>query len=157
MKIENSNICLKSERSSVTFKQKQENLQLWIGDNPETSMNSPPGIIIDISKKAMELHQQISSSNSQCIDTDNEEELVGEDKQKLMLIEAMLTQLLGKKFKFKIPKKIRINSDMPNNRGPSLAGTTSPITDNLEEFLGQIEGLNPSLAGTTSPIRRCHE
>jgi len=127
MKIENSNICLKSERSSVTFKQKQENLQLWIGDNPETSMNSPPGIIIDISKKAMELHQQISSTNSQCIDTDIEEELAGEDKQKLMLIEAMLTQLLGKKFRFKIPKKIRINSDMPINRGvPANQGNGNP-------------------------------
>lgn len=57
MKIENSNISLKSEHSSVTFKQKQENLQFWIGENPEASANSPPGIIIDISKKAMELHQ----------------------------------------------------------------------------------------------------
>jgi len=127
MKIENSNICLKSEHSSVTFKQKQENMQFWIGDNPETSMNSPPGIIIDISKKAMELHQQISSTNSQCIDTDIEEELAGEDKQKLMLIEAMLTQLLGKKFRFKIPKKIRINSDMPINRGvPANQGNGNP-------------------------------
>jgi hypothetical protein len=127
MKIENSNICLKSEHSSVTFKQKQENMQFWIGDNPETSMNSPPGIIIDISKKAMELHQQISSSNSQCIDLDTEEELAGEDKQKLMLIEAMLTHLLGKKFKFKIPKKIRIDNDMPINRGvPANGGVGNP-------------------------------
>ncbi|MGI6587128.1 MAG: hypothetical protein GX301_12940 [Gracilibacteraceae bacterium] len=117
MKIENSNICLKSEHSSVTFKQKQENLQFWTGENPEASANSPPGIIIDISKKAMELHQQISSSNARCIDEDVEEALSEEDKQKLALIEAMLEQLLGKKIKFKIPRKIRVNNDLPNSQG----------------------------------------
>lgn len=127
MKIENSNICLKSESSSATFKQKQENLQFWIGENPETSANNIPGIVVDISNKAMELQQHVSKSKSRCIDDDIDEAMSESDKQKLMLIEAMLTHILGKKFKFKVPKKIRNNSDMPSSQGvPSDNGNGNP-------------------------------
>ncbi|MEA4848577.1 MAG: hypothetical protein VB106_15215 [Clostridiaceae bacterium] len=111
MKIENSNLCLKGEHSSVTFKQKQEDLQFWIGENPETPANNTPGIIIDISQKAMELQQHISSSKSQYI---GEDALSEKDRQKLTLIEIMLEQLLGKKFRFRLLKKIRGN-DMQGN------------------------------------------
>lgn len=127
MKIESSNISLKSESSSVSFKQKQENLQFWIGENPEAQANNTPGIIVDISKKAMELQQHISNSKSQRIDDEINDAMSEKEKQKLMLLEAMLTHILGRKFKFRMPKKIRNNSNTPVNQGvPANNGNGNP-------------------------------
>ena len=121
MKIDNSSVCLKGEHSSVTFKQKQESLQFWTGENPEAQANNTPGIIIDISQKAMELQQHISS-RSQYIGEDFEEALSEKDRQKLTLIEIMLEQLLGKKFRFRIPKRIRSKGDTSTIQETPKAG-----------------------------------
>lgn len=116
MKIDSSNICFQGQHTLKEVSQKQENLQFWIGENAERGMPSPPGVTIDISERALELQKCISSNETQCPE-DVEDYLSEEDKQKVMLLEAFLEHLLGKKFKFILPRRIKLKKEMPVNHG----------------------------------------
>jgi hypothetical protein len=108
MKIESSNITFQSHHTMLEVNQKQENLQFWVGDNPNAGVSGPPGVTLDISESGRELQKSLYSSETQSIEDDMEDMLSEKDKQKLQLIEAMMKYLLGKKIKFILPKKNKI-------------------------------------------------
>lgn len=124
MKIESSNICFQGQHALIELKQKQENLQLWVDENPGAAAGNSHEVTIDISKKALELQQCLSKNESHCIEDDMEDALSEKDKQKVMLLEAFLEHLLGRKFKFILPKKIKTKGEMPVNqsRGTTRVG-----------------------------------
>ncbi len=111
MKIESSNISFQSQHAMLEVNQKQEDLQYWVGDNPNDGMNGPPGVTIDISKRGLELQKSLCSTEIHCLEDDMEEALSEKDKQKLQLLEAMMEYFLGRKIKLMVPKKIRINQE----------------------------------------------
>jgi hypothetical protein len=111
MKIESSDICFQGQHTLKELSHKQENLQFWIGENAEREAQGPPGVIINISEKALELQKCLSSSETQSPE-DKEDFLSEGDKQKIMLLEAFMERLLGRKFKLKLPRKIRLIKDM---------------------------------------------
>lgn len=120
MKIESSSISFQSQHTALELTQSQENLQFWVGDNPSTVTDSPPGVIIDISDKGRSLQKSFGGSEVSCLEEGLEYQLSGKDKYRLMLIEAMMEYFLGRKVKLKLPKHIKFNqSDMPDISGES--------------------------------------
>ncbi|HYE84421.1 MAG TPA: hypothetical protein VEG39_19945 [Clostridia bacterium] len=108
MKIESSNMSFQGQHVSVELDHKQESLQFWVGDNPGSGISGPPGIIMDISERGKELQRYLGSNEIYCLEDEAEEMLGDKDKQKVLVLEAMLERLLGKKFKFLLPRRIRL-------------------------------------------------
>lgn len=108
MKIDSSSITFQSRHVNLELSQKQENLQFWTGNSPDNGDNGSPGVAMDISEKGRDIQKHLSSNETQCLEDDLENILSEKDKQKVMLLEAFLEHLLGRKFKFIIPKRIRI-------------------------------------------------
>jgi hypothetical protein len=108
MKITSSDIAFQSTHTKLELNQKQENLQAWVGHNPGQPAGEQSGVILNISEKAFEL-QKSASSTTNPLDEDLENALSDKDKQKLLLLEKLMEQLTGKKFKFRIPKAIRLD------------------------------------------------
>lgn len=107
MKIASSNIALQSTHSKLELNQKQENLQFWAGNDPNPEAATPLGVTMNISEKGLVLQKSLSSHETNALDEDMEDALSERDKQKLMLLEALMKQLTGKKIKFQIPKKLK--------------------------------------------------
>jgi hypothetical protein len=119
MKIASSNIAFQSTHSKLELNQKQENLQFWVGtdSNPETA--TPLGVTMNISQKGFELQKSLSSNEINATDEDMEDALSEKDRQKIMLLEALMEHLTVKKVKFRIPKKLKLSEDQvsaPENR-----------------------------------------
>jgi len=112
MKIESSNISFQSQHVLSEANLKQEKLQLWIGNNPNQEMNDSPAATVDISEKGKELQKYLGCNETNSLEDDIENALSEKDKQKVMLLEAIMEHLLGKKFKFKLPKKIETKEDV---------------------------------------------
>lgn len=110
MKITSSDIAFQSSHIKLEIDQKQENLQFWAGNNPGQPTVEQSGVILNISEKAFEL-QKTASSTTNPLDEDLENTLSDKDKQKLLLLEKLLEQLTGKKFKFLIPKALRLEEN----------------------------------------------
>ena len=127
MKVASSNISFQSQHVMVELSQKQEKMQFWVGDNPNAETSGPPGVIMEISDRGKELQKYLSSNETQSLDDDFEDALSEKDKQKIMLLEAMLEHLLGRKVKLMLPKKLKLKEDMPINQGIQMnQGTRSP-------------------------------
>ncbi|HYF84485.1 MAG TPA: hypothetical protein VEB00_15830 [Clostridia bacterium] len=115
MKIESSSISFLSQHAMLEVNQKQENLQFWVGDNPNEGMKGPPGVTIDISEIGREMQKSLCSSETQSVEDDMEDMLSEKDKLKLQLIEAMMEYFLGREVKLKLPKKIRTSEEVQPN------------------------------------------
>ncbi len=114
MKVESSSINFESRHTLTELSRKQESLQFWIGSqNPE--VDGPPGVTIDISQKGKELQSCLNTGKTQ--PSEEEEDLLSEkDRQKIMLIEAFIEHFTGKKYKFRLPKRIhRGGESAPGN------------------------------------------
>lgn len=120
MKIESSNICFQGRHASIELEQKQENLQFWVDESPDAEAVNSNGVIIDISQEATKLQQCLSSDESHCIGDDMEDVLSEKDKHKVILLEAFLEHLLGRKFKFILPKRIKTKCGKRVNNDPQI-------------------------------------
>lgn len=129
MKIESSNIGFEGRNTFIELNEKQENLQFWTGDNPNLKSNESPGVIIQISEIGKGLQECLSSKKSYCVESCDEENMLSEtDKQKLMLLEAFMEQLLGKKIKFLLPKRLKNEEAKPlNQSGQKIQNNTAPM------------------------------
>jgi hypothetical protein len=123
MKVESSNISFQSQHVMLEVTKKQENLQFWVGDNPSTNSNGPPGVAVDISEKGLELQKQLYSNETNGLEKSTEDLLSDKDKQKVMLLEAFIEHLLGRKFKLILPKRIKLNEAAKIN----LTDGTRPV------------------------------
>ncbi len=115
MKIESSNISFQSQHTMLEVNQQQENLQFWVGDNPNEGMKGPPGVTIDISEKGLEMQKSLCSIGTQSVEDDMEDMLSEKDKLKLQLIESMMEYFLGRKVKLMLPKRIKPSKETQPN------------------------------------------
>ena len=121
MKIESSNVCFEGRHTLTELSHKKENLQLWVGSNPNQEMNEPSGVTVEISEKGKGLQGCLSTGKAQCTEDDMEDMLSEKDKQKLALLEAFIEHLLGKKFKFRMPKKIKGADEVKTNQNSGIS------------------------------------
>lgn len=115
MKIASSSIAFQSTHSSIELSQKQENLQFWVGENPEGENGDSLGVAVSISAKGLELQRSLSSTIA--LDEEMEGALSDADERKLRLLEAFLESLTGKKVKLrklKLPRHKDISDPSPN-------------------------------------------
>jgi len=109
MKIASSGIAFQSTHSSLELNQTQENLQFWIGENPDSEASEPFAATVSISKKGLELQRSLYSSGTNSLDGETESVISDAEEQKLTLLEILLENLTGKKIRFRTLKKIRYN------------------------------------------------
>jgi len=121
MKIASSSIAFQSTHSSIELSQKQENLQFWVGESPEGEKSDSPGVAVSISTKGLELQRSLSGTNA--LDEEMDDALSSADEQKLLLLEALLESLTGKKIKLHTLRQFKHN-DTPDT-GTSLGQLNS--------------------------------
>jgi len=113
MKIQNSDIVMTGESRRVEAHSKEESLKVWVdkgGQLPGNPMDKG-SIILEISEQAKAMEAQFSQVNKA---EEVEFEISDKDKQKLLMIQKMIEYLTGKKIRFYMPKKIKL--DNPDNK-----------------------------------------
>ncbi|MGI6647695.1 MAG: hypothetical protein ACOX5W_01140 [Bacillota bacterium] len=112
MKIDSSIISMTSQQSVYQEYNKRETLRVWTAPGQPNLAKQGSSLqpvaanyTLELSPEALEALQQ----NSEEIEIDIEAELPEKDKQRIMVLQKMLSLLTGKEFKFVLPKKIRIN------------------------------------------------
>ena len=121
MKIVSSNIAMSAQTRTVEKYNKEESLKLWVGnERPDferlSAFNRQEGIHIDsltISEEAKHA-EKVRKQEAGCVEGNDSItfEISDRDKQKLLLIQRMLEKLTGKKIKFVIPERIKINKSV---------------------------------------------
>ena len=124
MRIAGSSIQFTGKSKSVEKQTKVESLKMWIGNTrPDfagekpvgpfiLSENSQQGDILQLSAKgkaALEKQMTATPSCGNCEEDMETSELSEKDKQKIFLLQKMIEALTGKKFKFILPKRVRLN------------------------------------------------
>lgn len=107
MKIDQSNVLLNSQWSTVQQYSEKGTIQFW---NQNQNINTEKNIFIDISDEGKALSQSGNISKS----TNEDEygvELSDKDKEKIKLLEDFIYVLTGKHIKFKVIDKIKINKE----------------------------------------------
>lgn len=109
MKIASSSIAFQSTHSSIELNQKQENLQFWVGAGPEGESSDSSGVAVSISVKGLELQRSLSGTSAP--DEEMDGALSSADEQKLLLLEALLESLTGKKIKLHTLRQFKHNGN----------------------------------------------
>jgi len=128
MRIESSSVQLYGASTSVEINTKEETMRAWVGKEPKPQADSTAGTIalligsngatLQLSpegKKSLEdqmaaASQSGASGTSGVVGDDRELlQLSDKDKQKIYLLERMIEFLTGKKFKFVLPKDIKLD------------------------------------------------
>ncbi len=128
MRIESSSVQLYGASTSVEINTKEESMTAWVGKEPKPQADSAAGAIAQLidsngatlqlspeGKKSLEdqmaaASQNIASGTSGVACGDGELlQLSDKDKQKIYLLERMIEFLTGKKFKFVLPKDIKLD------------------------------------------------
>lgn len=113
MKIENSTVLMQAASYKKEELVKQEHLKTWV----DTPTKVPQGDVIDISLQGLE------AQKTEALKPMEDDLMSSKDKLKLKLIEAMLTKLMGKKFKFRF---VSLDLKQDNQR---LKSTEAEITN----------------------------
>ncbi len=126
MKIEQSTVAMAGRYSYYEKTTREEPLRFWVGkENPGLEgLGTVNRDVLELSDQALAM---LERDNSIVGGTDNEEvlfELSEEDKQKIFLIQKLMQMLTGKKFKFRLPVKIKLDRE-PDNFGPAASGQTA--------------------------------
>jgi hypothetical protein len=122
MRIENSSVTMASKSTYVEKNTKEESLKTWIGDKrpdfegnnkqaPQTEQFAIPIDLLDISEEGKKALQSQAKMLADSVENDGSTvyEMPDKDKQKLILIQKMLEALTGKKIKFVVLDKIKLN------------------------------------------------
>lgn len=127
MKIEQSSVAMAGRYSYYEKTTREESLRFWVDDANQGSagrgVETGNRDILELSDQALTVLERNGSVGG----TDNEEaifELSEEDKQKILLVQKLLQMLTGKKFKFRLPVKIRLELE-PGDAGLAPPGQTS--------------------------------
>lgn len=123
MKIASSSIAFQSTHSSIELNQKQENLQFWVGADPGGGNIDSSGVAMSISVKGLELQRSLSGTSAP--DEDMDGALSSADEQKLLLLEALLESLTGKKIKLHALRQFK-HSDTQNPDSNLMQLRSSP-------------------------------
>ena len=129
MKIEQSAVAMASQRSYYEKTTREESLRFWVGRESPRSK----GLGLQVNERdVLELSEQalamLERDNGIVRSAENEEviyELSEEDKQKIFLVQKMVQMLTGKKIKFHVPVKIKLNHG-PDTMGQATSGQAAP-------------------------------
>lgn len=142
MRISNSSVLLYGSGKSIEKHTKEESLKMWIGntrpnfegekpsDIAASFANSQSKDVILLSsegKEALEKQTVAALSCGKCEDDEEILEISDEDKQKIYLLQRMIEFLTGKKFRFKMPRKIKADGNPVNRHKASGAGNPEPV------------------------------
>lgn len=139
MRIASSDITMSGKSISMEQYSKEETLKTWnqnsnTGSNSRDSQVNPNSILqsdtLQISNEAKSL--QILNSSTNKLEDDNSltMQLSEKEKQKIVLFEKLIEAFTGKKFKFIIPDKIRIDPEKVNIT-PNLKISSLPAQRSL--------------------------
>ena len=107
MIIENSHIVMKSENLASQSLEKSESMNYWTSGEENTEINIID--IVDISQEA-----QAAYNESLCVKEAGDDDVIfklsDQDKNKILLLEAFMEKLTGKKFTFKFFEKLSIKN-----------------------------------------------
>jgi hypothetical protein len=113
--------------TSVVSQSKEETLKTWVGDTRPTFPGENPaslfgnagnpqnGATLQLSpegRAALEQQQAAATAGSTGESNDGYPELSDKDKQKLYLLQKFIEALTGKRFKFVLPKSIKLNTSI---------------------------------------------
>ncbi len=124
MKIADSSIQMGARWSSVSRLSVRESLKTW-NDKDGSSTSTNDSVLIDISNKGRELLESAQVGETQS--TEDETDLLTEaDKEKIALVEHFIRILTGKRLKFKLPLKLKLDPDRMKEL--QLAEVSKPIS-----------------------------
>lgn len=127
MRIESSSVQMAGSSTSVVSQSKEETLKTWVGDTRPTFPGENPaslfgnagnpqnGATLQLSpegRAALEQQQAAATAGSTGESNDGYPELSDKDKQKLYLLQKFIEALTGKRFKFVLPKSIKLNTSI---------------------------------------------
>lgn len=151
MRISDSSVSLYGSSKSIEKYTKEESLKMWVGnsrpnfegeklsDIADSLVNSQSGDAVLLSsegREALEKHATAAVlSCGRCEDDEEILEISEEDKQKIYLLQRMIEFLTGKRFRFKLPRKIkadfsRINRNKASgsDKADQASGSGNPET-----------------------------
>ena len=128
MKIESSNIIMTSKTEHMTAYSSRESLK--IGLNNSLQNNNANSTQIPNNNQVNKIDVAVNdmtpkTSHAAKTQKESEYELTYEERQKIMLLEALFTRILGKKFKFIMPKKVDKDVEIPNDKMTEIFGRTN--------------------------------
>lgn len=131
MKIESSSISMLGKSNSIQHHEKNEALRVWVGNErpdfeghklSQEQLSNLKKDILDISDEAKALQEKLEKELAGVQgDEYLELDISDKDRQKLLAIQKMIELLTGKKIKFNIPKKIKLENPNPNFNVKSLS------------------------------------
>lgn len=123
MRIENSAVSLYGASKSVEINSKEESLKMWVGNTRPNFERVNGGNLsaaaaprkqadtLRLSAEGKEALEDRMTASLSCDACDEEyPELSDRDKQKIFLLQKMIEHFTGKKFRFVIPKRIKIDN-----------------------------------------------
>lgn len=127
MKIVNSGVNMSAQYQKVELYQKEERLEMWIGERPQRTEgreNLPDFIkdMLEISEEAMQKLKDNGIKQLNLIEETPELELDDPQLQKIMILKTLLEKLTGKKFNFVIPKMFNPNVE----KEPAINANPTP-------------------------------
>ncbi len=119
MRIDSSAISMHSSSTLIEKYHKRESLRYWVGPRqPDSSQQEAskalsqmqPPDILELTDEAKKLLADNCSSLTGIEDDDSEIlDISDKDKQKMLMLQAMLESLTGKKMRFLVPKRIKLD------------------------------------------------
>ncbi len=115
MRIENSAIFMSSKSSFVQEYRRKESLLYWSGNQrsqPQSDLQSKSirPDILELSDEAKALLSNSNLSVNGVLDDTVTFELSDKDKHKIMLLQTLIETMTGKKLKFLVPEKLKLNN-----------------------------------------------
>lgn len=125
MRIQNSSIAMAGESRRIEVYSKEESLRTWVDKDEKLTGNimDQKSIILEISEEAKAMEAKASKIGEA---EEIELEISDKDKQKLLMIQKMIEYLTGKKIRFYLPKKLKL--DNPNNNAVNGSGQSNVQT-----------------------------
>ncbi len=118
MKIDSSAINMTAQYQKVELYQKEERLEMWIGQKPQQAEGREklPAFIrdmLELSEEAKQKFKDNAIKQAVAVEETAESEIDDPELQKIMILKTLLEKLTGKKFNFLIPKKFDYNEQQP--------------------------------------------
>lgn len=145
MRIDSSNVSLYGKSTTVEVNTREESLKMWTGNTrpvfegekqPASASNSANQFANDIlqlsqeGRDALEKHVEKAAVCGTCADDEELIEISDKDKQKIYLLQRMIEVMTGKRLRFVLPKKLKLDG-------------------NLERINGKLERINAGNIGNT--------
>ena len=151
MKIQNYSIVMAGESRRIETYSKEESLKMWVdkGERQTGNLLDQKSVALEISEQAKALEAKMSKISGA---EEVEFEISDRDKQKLLMIQKMIEYLTGKKIKFYMPRKTKLDkanseSNNGNQQGNAVTKKGWGIIYNFHESYEEHESMSFSAKG----------